>query len=53
MQDQEKKKERFCSNCMKYQPDEGGMIKQTANKPRWRCAKCTERKRTYMKGKEK
>jgi hypothetical protein len=44
--------EKFCSNCMRNKPAEGGMFKKVSNGKRWRCADCTKRAITHMKGKK-
>ena len=44
---------RFCSNCMKMQPTEGGILKKTPSAPRWRCAACTQRVKDHMEKSKK
>jgi len=36
---------RYCSSCVTYQPVEGGMLVDTANKSvrRWKCATCLKK----------
>lgn len=40
--------DKFCSNCMKLRPEEGGtMVRTKNNRVRWRCSLCTQRVKAH------